>query len=249
MSEIVITDTNYQQFLTGPRGYHGMWPSAEDRARAKTFGDLGIPLIPEKEWDEVIDYLEKSQATIRQLSVARGLPCLDQGSTNYCWVNAPTHCCEISRLVETGRVFSYSPASVGAPIKGFRNLGGWGSQALDYFLEFGLNETKDWPANAIDRDYYTTVNQERKKAHKTLERFVLDSWEERGSCVLAGIPTADGYNWWGHEVTGAGIVKVSHDWRIRNSWGMGWGDRGFATLSGSRKYADDSVAITAMTPL
>jgi len=64
-------------------------------------------------------------------------------------VNAPTHCCEIARLVETGRVFSYSPASAGAPIKGFRNVGGWGSQALDYFLEYGLNETVDWPANAM----------------------------------------------------------------------------------------------------
>lgn len=249
MPELIINDENYKQYLVGFRGYYGMWLSDEDRRTAKGFGDLGIPLIPEREWDEVIDMLEKSQATIRQLSLARGLECLDQGSSNYCWVNAPTHCCEIARLVETGRVFSYSPASAGAPIKGFRNVGGWGSQALDYFLEYGLNETVDWPANAIDRRYYTTENQQKKLAHKTLERYVLNSWEERGSCILAGIPTADGYNWWSHEVTGVGIVKGSHDLRIRNSWGMSWSDKGFALLSGSRKQADDSVAITSMVAL
>jgi hypothetical protein len=243
----VITDQNYFDYIdSGNRGYLGMFESDEDRKESKRFADIGIPLIPESEWDEIIDVLEKDGASLPQLCKSMGLPCLDQSGTNYCWVNAPTHCCEIVRLTETGQVFSYSPASVGAPVKGFRNIGGWGSQALTYMRENGINLTSDWPANKISRSYYTDDNAAKKKKHLVLEYFVLESWEERVSCMLSGIPTADGYSWWSHEVCGVGIIKKSHDLIIRNSWGMGWGDQGFSTLTGSRKYAGDSVAICAM---
>jgi hypothetical protein len=246
----VIDDSNYYKFIhQGTRGYFGMFPSAEEKAECKTFEDIGIPLIPEKDWDDIIDEIEKAQARIYDMCVNFNLHCLNQGRTNYCWVNAPTHCCEIIRLLETGRIFNYSPASAGAPIKNFRNVGGWGSQALERFKTHGLNYKNDWPVNAIDNRYYTDENKEKALKHTTLEYFTLSSWEERISCILAGIPTADGYNWWRHEVCGTGILKRSHDLVIRNSWGMDWGDKGFGTLSGSKKYANDSVAITAMKPI
>lgn len=242
----IITDQNYLSFLhQGRRGYWGMFKGPQ---QVKTFQDLNIPLIPKNEWDDRINELEKNESTIQDMCNYFNLPCLDQGSTNYCWVNAPTHCCEIIRLLETGQNFSYSPASAGAPIKNFRNVGGWGNEALEYFKKNGLNLTSDWPANQIDRKNYTQENREKALKHKTIEYFVLNSWEERVSCILSGIPIADGYNWWAHEVCGVGLVKGSHDLVIRNSWGMSWGDKGFAILSGTRKMADDSVAIAAMQP-
>lgn len=247
---IVINDSNYVNFIhQGRRGYWGMFRQPAERAACKTFEDLGISLIPKDEWDDRVRTLEREQATIKQLCIEMNLPCLNQANTNYCWVNAPTHCCEIMRLLENGIVVSYSPASAGAPIKNFRNVGGWGSEALEYFKANGLNFTSDWPANAINRSYYTSTNRERAAKHQTVEYFILNSWEERVSCILSGIPIADGYNWWSHEVNGVGIVAGSHDLIIRNSWGMSWGEHGFAVLSGSRKYADDSIAIAAMEPM
>lgn len=246
----IIDDNNYLNFIhQGQRGYFGMFESAEERSACKSFQDMGIPLIPESEWDDRIDELEKTESDLISFSRDMGLPCKNQRSTNYCWIFAPTHCCEITRLKETGRVISYSPASAGAIIKGFKNVGGWGSQALNYFKVNGLNYSDDWPDTAINRSYNTSENTEKKKKHIVLEFFTLNSWAERVSCILAGIPTADGYNWWSHEVTGVHIKKRNHDLVIRNSWGMGWGDEGFSILSGSKKHANDSVAIVAMMPL
>jgi hypothetical protein len=244
----VINDSNYLKYrLQGSRGYYGMFQTSEQRNLCKSFTDLGIPLIDQDEWDDRINELEKLKSRIYDF--CEDLPCLDQNQTNYCWVNAPTHCCEIIRKTETGRIVSLSPASAGAVIKNFRNVGGWGSEALEYFKINGLNLTKDWPANAIDRQYYTESNKQKALKNVTLEYFVLNSWEERVSCILSGIPTADGYNWWAHEVCGVGITIQNHDLVIRNSWGMSWGDKGFGTLSGSKKHADESVAIAAMFPI
>lgn len=244
---IVINDQNYTNFLNqGRRGYFGMFPSESERKGVKTFVDLGIDLIDPSEWDDRINELEKSKSTIPDLCKQMRLPCKYQKSTNYCWVSAPTHLLEIIRLLETGQIISYSPASAGAPIKNFRNIGGWGSQALEYFIKNGINLSTDWPDTEINSKYFTDLNKAKAKKNLVLEYYVLNSFEERVTCWLSGIPTADGYNWWRHEVCGTHILKQSHDIVIRNSWGMDWGDEGFAVLSGNKKYADDSIAITAM---
>jgi hypothetical protein len=114
--------------------------------------------------------------------------------------------------------------------------------------KYGVNRTADWPANAIDRRYATEDNAQKKLEFLVLEYFVLRSLEERVSCWLAGIPTADGYNWWSHEVTGVDPVWVNSRLalRSRNSWGMDYGDRGFFVLEGSKMMADDSVAIVSL---
>lgn len=245
----LIDDNNFEKFIAGGgRGFQGMWNDTEGYSSAGTFDDLGIPLVDEDTIDDRIRQLEKDEATIRDLCSDLRLPPKNQGRTNYCWINATCQCAEIIRLQETGQVWNYSPASVGAPIKGFRNYGGWGWEGLKYMIDNGVNVVEDWPANAIERRYYTDENAKAKRKHRVLEYFRLETWLERVSCILAGIPTSDGYNWWRHQVAGCGIVIGSHDLIIRNSWG-GWGDNGFGTLSGRKKHADGSVAITSMYPL
>jgi len=246
----VIDDNNFQNFITPPsgqsRGYQGMW--AEGCQAPRPFAESGITLIPESEWADRIRQKERDRTRLMDLARDMGLPCKNQKSTNYCWVFAPTHCCELIRLKETGRVVSYSPASAGAPIKSFRNNGGWGSQALEYFKANGLNYTEHWPDTAISRDYYTTENRELAKRNVVLEYFNLESWAEVVSCILAGHPVGCGYNWWSHEVTGYDLTQ-SGNLIIRNSWSMNWGEDGFGELSGSKKIPNDAVAITSMVAL
>lgn len=251
---VVIDDNNYRRHISPvvdgerkSRGYAGMFPRGAESS-VKTFEDMGIPLIPTSEIDDRIDYLEKNGCTLPDLARDMGLAVLDQNGTNYCWINATAFCAMLIRLKETGQVVRYSPASAGARIKNFSNVGGWGWEGLEWMTRNGINLQSDWPPNAISRSYDTAENREKAKANIVLEFFRLRSHAEELSCVLHGIPTSTGYNWWGHQVATVHYVKGSHDKVIANSWGTGWGDQGYGVLSGSRKNGDYGVAVCAMIP-
>ena len=251
-NECVINDDNYRQHLIGPAGKAKGFLGSRMRPRSaiegrKTFNDLGIPLVPESEWKDRIEEREANKATLKDFSIDAGLPCKDQGRTNYCWINAPTHCSEIVNLLTTGQVISLSPASAGARIKNFANVGGWGSQGLKWMGDHGVNRSSDWPDNEIDRKYNTPENQQKALEFLVVEEYQLQTLQERISCLFANIPIADGYNWWSHEVTGIDPVWNGRiALRSRNSWGMTYGDRGFFVLEGSKMMADDSVAIVSL---
>ena len=256
MSDIItIDDTNYQLFIDpvvdGQVMYctsYGMFQTG--LGDGPTLAESGVPLIPESDWDDVIRKRKRHGSTVRELCEDRGLEVLSQGSTNYCWCNGVHFAAMVARLQETGQVVRYSPASVAAPIKNFRNRGGWGQEALDWMIDKGANLQEDWPANAIDRRYYNDENKAKALKHKVLEYYRCRSWKEVGSAILAGWPVAVGYNWWGHLVCGIDLIEGSHDLVIANSWGKNWSDNGFGILKGRKKIPDgESVAITSMTAM
>lgn len=258
MGELVqIDDTNYQNFINpvvdGERkacASYGMFMPGGSRVAlsAPRFADQQkIPLIPESEWDDVIAQRRKDGATLKQFCEDLRLDVLNQGQTNYCWCNGFIFSAMVARLRESGQVVRLSPASVAAPVKNFQNRGGWGEEALEYMLKHGANLQYDWPANAIDRKYFTSENKEKAMRNQVIEYYRCESWEEVGSAIIAGHPCAVGYNWWGHLVCGVDIEEGAHDLVIANSWGQRWGDNGFGVLKGSKKYPNgDSVAVVSM---
>jgi hypothetical protein len=136
---------------------------------------------------------------------------------------------------------------VAAPIKSYRNHGGWGSQALEYIIEKGIVPVEQWPANAISRKYYTDENLEIAEDFKVTEWYDLEprNFGELMTCLLLRIPVAVGYNWWSHEVSAIDPVALGNgDYgvRIRNSWGMGYGTDGYAVLAERKATPDDAVA-------
>ncbi len=140
-----------------------------------------------------------------------------------------------------------SPASVAAPIKGYRNQGGWGGEALEYIVAHGVAPVADWPANAINKQYDNAASQASR------QRFTVTEWwdlaprnfDQLMTCLLLRIPVPIGLNWWHHEVCAIDPVVLSpgkFGVRFRNSWGDGYGDQGFGVLTESKATPDDAVA-------
>jgi hypothetical protein len=202
-------------------------------------------LIPEQDWQGMIQEQEATKSTIRHLTDQAGLPYKRQARTLYCWINAPVYAVETLRVIQNQEMVILSPASAGAQIKRFRNVGGWGKEGLEWIVEHGVCPVDIWPANAIDRKYLTEEAVEASERYKVTEWWELKprNMRELVSCLLHRIPVAVGYDWWGHEVTAVGVVWL--DGRIalliRNSW-EGWGDNGYGVLQGKRMIPDDAVA-------
>lgn len=203
-------------------------------------------IIPRSEWRARIQEMEEQKSRLSDLILQAGLPCKDQERTNYCWANATSHAVEIARALQNEPQVILSAASVGAQITGYRNVSGYGRQALQFIGAHGVVPESRWPKNAISRQYATPDNLALAQDYRQSAWWVLDesNFDQIVSCLLRRIPVAVGLAWWGHEVTyyDAAWVDGTIAIRFRNSWGMAWGDKGFATLQGRRMLPDDAVA-------
>lgn len=247
-NEVIIDDEPQALALANPDGFsRGYDPGG----RPEGYGYTGYAakmdsslLIPRNEWQARIQEAETQKARISDILTAKNVPHKDQDRTNYCWANGPTHAAETLRVIQGLPYVSLSPASVAAPMTGFKNIGGWGLAAVKYAISNGFVPSENWPDNAIDRRYQTETNRQ------TALSFRIREWreckprnlDEMVSLLLRGYPAALGFNWWGHLVMGAEAVWLDGEIaiRIRNSW-KGWGANGFGILRGSKMLADDCV--------
>jgi len=248
VADFIINDstTSDDILLAGQRGL-----DLSDRPEGFAYGGTAEPfpselIIPRSEWQARIEERKARKRGLRYLTRFAGLKCKDQGQTNYCWINAPAYCCEIVRIVQNQLPVTLSPASGGAQIKGYRNVGGWGKEALEFISKSGLVPIEKWPANAIDRRYATPENLRLALKYRVDEWWELQprNLDHLISCLFRDTPVACGYNWWRHETTAIdvdwldGEVVTIND----NSWGPSYGDQGRFNLQGSRMLGDDMVA-------
>lgn len=203
-------------------------------------------LIPRSEWQARIQEMEERKTRLSDIIDRAGLPVKNQASTNYCWINAPVHCMEINRVQQNQEMVIFSPASCGGPIKNFRNDGGWGLEGLQYIVKNGVVPVDKWPANAIDRKYWTPENKTLALKYRVLEWVECKprNIDEHISLLLRRVAVAVGLNYWGHEVSD--IVPLWLDGAIavmfNNSWGPGWGANGRGVRQGSKMPADDACS-------
>ena len=227
------------------KGYKNRdWDKFPEGAFATPFP---LPVIPRSEWRDRIEQMDKEKRWPKNHKLFSGFQSLDQNGTSYCWINAPVQCVHYVRAIQGEKHVPLSPASVGAPIKGYRNVGGWGTQGLKYMTEHGVAPQSMWPANAINRKYDTAESREERKKYIVDEWWELkaNSFDQLVTCLLLGYPVAIGLSWWGHEVTACAVaVRGSDDFLvdIDNSWSSRWGDNGHSLLTQSKATPDDAIA-------
>lgn len=256
---LIIDDSNWDQFaLEQTTTFGGVGTLNRDYVESPV-GTLPFanqfpgPVIPRSDWSAMIREREERGQTLQQVMRVGGVKVKDQGRTNYCWAFAPVSALEINRALMGLPYVELSPTSVAARIKNFRNVGGFGSQALQELATRGVNAASQWPVNAIDKRYDTQQSRVQANSFRQTEWWDLQpkNLDELMTCLLLGLPVPVVYMWWGHQVLAVDPVEVepgSYGVRILNSWRESWGDKGFAIIRGNRMLPDEAYAPRAALP-
>ena len=248
---LIIDDSNAHIYAQGTStcGGRGLIPRDLD---ANPHGSMGfaaafdLPIIPRTEWSDRIKEMKATESRLSDVWRLRKLEPLNQGQTNYCWAHGPVTAMMIIRAVNNLPSVRLAATAVGAQVKNFKNVGGWGGEALAFIVEHGVPSTEFWTPNDINRKYVTQAMKDNAALHKVVEWYDLKprSFDQLMTCLLLRIPVAVGYNWWSHEVCAIDPVEISpnnYGADIMNSWGL-WSDDGIATLTESKAIPDDAVA-------
>ena len=245
---IPIIDSLSDPNLSPPAGFsRGLEPRDFDRY---PFGGLAAPFdlsdIHRDEWADRIREREFAEATLTDVMTAAKIKCKSQENTNYCWAFGVTTAVEIMRASQGLPTVSLSPASMAAPIKNYRNQGGWGLEAIEYNEQNGIYPSALWPDTSRDSDHKTPEGDVIAKDYQVTEWYDLESnnFDQLATALLLGFPCALGLDWWRHLICAVDLVMIDSrkfGVRIRNSWGSAWGEDGYGILT-ERKSIGDAVA-------
>jgi hypothetical protein len=204
-------------------------------------------LYPESEWEPRAKELEQNKANLSSLAKMLGVPVLDQEQTNYCWIFGVIGAFMLIRAMQGQKMIELSPASVGGPVTGFRNVGGYGEQGIVQLQKFGAVPTEFWGATDINSRLWTPENKAIAANYTCPEWFRLQprNLKQLVSLLLRGVPVAVGFDWWGHLVYAVDVVFINGKLgiRIRNSWGnIPQYPDGYAVIQGNKMLFTDGTA-------
>lgn len=176
-----------------------------------------------------------------------------------CWAYSTVGCVQAVRAFNNQPHIPLNPHSVAATIKRGADQGGWCGLSCRFLMEHGVAPMGagegQWPEHSRDYQRHEPRCRDRMSQFKVTEGWIdlgrrdydqQMTFDQVASCLLANIPCALDFNWWGHSVMGCDLVEVSRNQfgiRIRNSWTDGWGDKGFSVLAGSKTIPNGAVGL------
>lgn len=213
---------------------------------AKIYEDSGIKPVPKSDWSTIARRQIASGRTLKHLSDAANLPCLDQDGLSYCHTYSLAGAVHLRRRQQGLPHVDLSPESVGGPVTGFRNEGAWCGDDLAQAMKVGycvasMVPQYDYRGRKWEKGW--EENADRYKIVEAVDLSSNDIWANTVSCLLSLIPVFVGLDWWGHAVYYVGLTE-NLDIIFRNSWGTSYGENGYGILAGHKKVPSEAYAIT-----
>jgi hypothetical protein len=263
IKEPIINVSNYRNHiapvLDGEVKGHGLIPRDYSIYPAEMFdAPRDMKLIPRSEWQARIQEQEARKSRISDILLSgddgKPIPSLDQGPNGYCWGHSTGGCIQAVRAINGQPYVPLSCYMVCAIIKKGRNEGGWCGLSAKFMREIGICSQKTWPQGDRNTARDTPAVREEAAKYRVHEEWVdlsRDVYDQNLSmdmvvtCLLMNIPVAGDFNWWAHSVLLCDAVWVDGAIaiRFRNSWGDGYGNKGFGVLQGSKAVTNGAVAI------
>lgn len=263
----IIDDNTDPDLLFDPQYARGAEPRNYDEFPEEMFDAPDkINLIPRSEWDARIDEQEREQSSLWHIWNRKPFKLLEQAQYGYCWSHSVVHCVMFARLRDNQETVPLSAFSIAATIKNGRNEGGWCGLAAKFARERGIMPQSLWPQGRADWRNFDKPEFWAEAAKYKIEEDWYDltrpvhgqrlSDDQMATALLCNQPGAhDNMNWY-HSVAVVQLVRIepgSYGFRFPNSWGPGWGDRGWGILRmGTRQGRIDgglSVRTTTISGL
>lgn len=226
---------------------HGYIP--RDYEKFPIGGDLPMSeamVFPRSEWEQLIALQEERKASPLHVHQYHDVPIMNQKRSKYCWAFCLVAGC-MNRLAHAGindPLPILSGTSLAAPIKSFRNVGGYVLEAAKA-AKNGISDVIAWPESSMKR---SLVNHQAVKDSKRINQISeFTELPRRDLAALVSVlidpnnsrPVAIALPWWRHAVLAlrARIERGRVAIDFVNSYGSSWQSDGFGTL-----YEDDAIA-------
>jgi C1A family cysteine protease len=187
-------------------------------------------------------------------------PVKDQGYCGSCWAFSATEQIESDTMRTLGKTYLLSPEQITqCDTTSYGCNGGWTEHAYNYVKKAGgIEQEKDYPYTSyqgvtgtchaesnkfvVAVNGYTTVNGESSMASYVQTKGPLSVCVDASSwnSYSGGIMKTCGKSV-NHCVQAVGVDTSAGYWKVRNSWGTGWGESGYIRLS----YGSNTCAIAS----
>ncbi len=213
------------------------------------------PVHSRDRWKDLMALQEERKSSPFDFHQMNKVPILNQASLKYCWAFCITAGC-MNRLAFSGindPLPTLSATSLAAPIKNFRNVGGYVLEAA-VAAKNGIAESSVWPENRMRRSLSSDGSVRRSREMNTLSSFSELPSRDVDALVSVLIdevnarPVAIALPWWRHAVLALRARfegnRIAID--FANSYGPNWGDNGFGTLYEGKAEAHEQIVIENM---